>query len=281
MGAGGRIGRAVVDWLLRHDRAVSAVDRLPAHREHPRLRWYEGDATSTPLIDEAVQGCGAAVHLAGITHWTHGELGHVLGTNLGMTASVVEASVRARLSMVVFASSIQANGVEGNPRVLLPSEYPISTATPSVAVDGYSLSKYYGEDLAQRLAHGSATRVQSLRFPLTLPAADLRQVRAEWSKDPAAGAALGWSYLEVGDAARAVGAALRAEPGGVPLLVAAPSNLLRVSTEDLLGRFAAGVPRRRRFIGDEVPVDLRPVESALGFRAEFEVERGLDERYES
>ena len=52
------------------------------------------------------------------------------------------------------------------------------------------------------------------------------------------------------------------------VFVAADETNVPYPTDDLLDRYAPGVPRLRSFPGREVPIDLTRARTLLGFRAE-------------
>jgi nucleoside-diphosphate-sugar epimerase len=83
----------------------------------------------------------------------------------------------------------------------------------------------------------------------------------------------GWTYLDVRDAARAVGLALLAPGDGAHVVfLAAGTTLLPYPTEELLDAFAPKSARLRRFVGREAPIDLTRARTLLGFAAEHELD---------
>jgi nucleoside-diphosphate-sugar epimerase len=106
----------------------------------------------------------------------------------------------------------------------------------------------------------------ALRFPLVKSIAQLRTTGAEVADDPASMMRTGWAYLTVDDAARAVLHALRAPLSGAHVVgLSAVDTLLSRPPEELLDGYAPGVPRRRRFTGNEALIDTTEARRLLGF----------------
>jgi nucleoside-diphosphate-sugar epimerase len=135
------------------------------------------------------------------------------------------------------------------------------------------LSKYVDEITARMVHRPWGLDSIGFRFPFVGPAERLAEYSKGAAKNPARGAREGWSYLDVRDAAKAVELALVVPvTGSVPVYVAADNTRMPYRTEELLDRYAPGVPRNRRFVEREVAVDLTRARTLLGFRAEHELE---------
>ncbi|MDX6282581.1 MAG: hypothetical protein QOH03_3652, partial [Kribbellaceae bacterium] len=101
----------------------------------------------------------------------------------------------------------------------------------------------------------------------------LERVANGFGQDPAGGVREGWSYLDTRDAAYAIELGLVAKLSGAHTFFAAASTTnAPYETEALLDKYAPGVPRLRRFIGREVPIDLTAVRTVLGFQARHELD---------
>lgn len=272
-GADGRIGRATVA-LLREEgwRVVALAPRfrtLTAADAELRV----GDATSEADVAAALEGVDAVVHLAAVPHWDHGTPREVYTTNVVSTFTVLVQAAQKGIRRAVIASSIQASGVPGNHHDVLPAYYPIDESLPTVHDEWYSLSKYSDELTARMVASHWGMSIVALRFPWTDEADALRVVGEEWTRDPVQGVKLGWSYLDVRDAAVAVSRSLQADvDGALVVQLAAPRTLVPFDTEELLDRFAPDVPRERRFPGRTVPVSTDRAERLLGFVAAHEID---------
>ncbi|AUX07772.1 NAD+ dependent glucose-6-phosphate dehydrogenase [Halalkaliarchaeum desulfuricum] len=107
-GAGGRVGQAILDgigepydWRLFDREPLSAEERPPGVS---REDVVVGDVTDESTVAEAVDGCGAVIHLAGDPRKT-APWDSVLRNNIDGTQVVMNASVEAGVEKFVFASS--------------------------------------------------------------------------------------------------------------------------------------------------------------------------------
>lgn len=287
-GGAGLIGRAVVRELAGRGAEVTVLDAVdrPAG-EDIAARWIAGSITDPETVAAAVAGSERVVHLAGLPGLEHGTPEQIYAANALGAFVVLEAAGRAGVP-IVYASSINANGLPLNPHPVLPSRYPWDEDEPAVIADPYSLSKQADEAAALAIHRRHGVPVVGLRYPLVRDITEdggtvfARHIREAMRQDPRRQACEGWTYLDVRDAARATADALAAT--GVPpapgILVAAPTTYLRASTEEALSRFAPDVPSEA-IEGRRVPVSLERAERLLGFRAAVLLEEhllvGLDE----
>ncbi|MRG59222.1 NAD-dependent epimerase/dehydratase family protein [Agromyces sp. CFH 90414] len=272
-GAGGRVGRAVLDLLAARGIAGSALVRTPADRgtaaRHGADHLVVGDAGDPAAVDEAIAGADAVVHLAARPSPHEGTAVEVFGENTRATFVVLDAASRHGVGRAAIASSYAICGLPFATRPLAAPYLPFDAGIPLQPTDPYALGKRVDEATADLFARRDDLRVVSLRLPFIGSATELAGQAARFRADPAAGAPDLWSYLDTRDAARAMLAGLSpSAPGAHVVYVAAPDVLSPLDTEHLLDAYHPGVPRRRRFAGREVPIDLEPAERLLGFRAE-------------
>lgn len=108
-GAGGFVGRHLLERLASRGHRVRAVDREGEPREVAPLRrvaWLAADITREEQVRGLARDCDAVVHLAGIRRETQGctfEDVHVRGTR-----HLLEESVRAGTERFVFVSALGA-----------------------------------------------------------------------------------------------------------------------------------------------------------------------------
>jgi nucleoside-diphosphate-sugar epimerase len=173
----------------------------------------------------------------------------------------------------VIASSINATGIPFNPHGILPAYFPLDEKIPADVGDPYSLSKQNDENTARMAWRTWGTDVVAFRFP-HVNSVDVLRKQSEWARsDPRGGLREAWSYLDARDAAYAIELGLTATLSGAhTFFVAADSTNAPYETEALLDAFAPDVPRLRRFIGREVPIDLTAARTVLGFRARHELD---------
>ncbi|MBO0811015.1 MAG: NAD(P)-dependent oxidoreductase [Microlunatus sp.] len=276
-GAEGNIGSAVCERLSGHGALITGLSLVPAAEagrpEPPMDRVLRGDTTDVDTVADALEGVELVVHLAAIPSPGGHPPYTVFRTNVNSTFNVLSQAGERGVRRAVFASSINHTGLPFNSHDVLPAYYPMDEKLPSDLDDGYALSKYVDEITARMVHRHWGLDSVGFRFPFVAPAAAIARHSQGSAQHPARGAREGWSYLDVRDAALAVELALLAPvTGSVPVYVAADNTLTPYLTEDLLDRYAPGVPRNRRFVGREVAVDLTRARTLLGFRAEHELE---------
>jgi hypothetical protein len=102
---------------------------------------------------------------------------------------------------------------------------------------------------------------------------ELLKASGRFTSDPESGIREGWSYLDTRDAARAIELSLIAQTTGAHAFFLAANNTNSpYRTDELLRRYAPDVPRVRRFVEREVPIDLTPARKLIGFEAVHELD---------
>jgi nucleoside-diphosphate-sugar epimerase len=276
-GAEGLIGSAVCERLSGHGALITGLTLVPAAEagrpEPPMDRVLHGDAGDVDTVADALDGVELLVHLAAIPSPIGNPPYKVFRTNVTATFNVLSQAGERGIRRAVFASSINQTGLPFNSHDVLPAYYPIDEKMPSDLDDGYALSKYVDELTARMVHRHWGLDSIGLRFPLVAPAERLASYARALVDEPGRSVREGWSYLDVRDAAQAVEKALLATvPGSVPVYVAADTTAVPYRTQDLLERFAPGVPRNRQFVDREVAIDLTRARTLLGFRAEHLLE---------
>ncbi|MFC9688724.1 NAD-dependent epimerase/dehydratase family protein [Kribbella sp. NPDC056951] len=271
-GASGRIGLVTVQRLNE----LGAVVTTLSHAEHPDLkadRVLVGDTRSEADVADALDGAEFVVHLAALAHPGAGTPYDVYSINVVSTFNVLAQAGELGIKRAVIASSINATGLIFNPNDVRPAYYPLDERTPADIADPYSLSKQNDENTARMAWRRWGIDVVALRFPHT-NAADILQAQADGMRDdPAGGLREAWSYLDNRDAAYAIELGLTVPlTGAHTFLLAAGTTNAPYPTESLLDALAPDVPRLRRFIGREVPIDLTAVRTVLGFQAQHELD---------
>ncbi|MGC5013542.1 NAD-dependent epimerase/dehydratase family protein [Streptosporangium sp. DT93] len=278
-GAAGNVGRAVLDLLARENVTATALVLPPGgpsrdgtpdgHGDLPADRVVTGDARDPAAVAEAMKDADAVIHLAALPSPDLGTPEEVFTGNARATFVVLEEAGRRGAGNAVIASSYAIGGLPFAVRPTSPPYLPVDVATPLRITDPYALSKQADEATAAMMAlrHGMTT--VALRLPFVGDAERrLPEAAARYADRPETGAADLWSYLDVRDAARALLLSLSVTaPGSHVLYVAAPQTLSPLPTEYLLDLCHPGVPRRRRFPGRTVPIDLEPASALLGFTA--------------
>ncbi|GAA5059197.1 nucleoside-diphosphate-sugar epimerase [Thermocatellispora tengchongensis] len=267
-GAAGHVGRAVLALLAERGVPVTALVLDPPG-ELPAARVVIGDARDPAVVAAAMEGVDAVVHLAALPSPRLGTPEEVFTTNTRATFVVLEEAGRRGVRHAAVAGSYAVGGLPFAVRPVSPPYLPVDTATPLRITDPYALSKQVDEATSAMMAARHAMTVVALRLPYVGDAEHKLPAMAEqYARRPEAGARDMWSYIDTRDAARALVMALDvARPGAHTVYAAAPETLSPLPTERLLEEFHPDVPRRRRFPGRTVPIDLEPAAALLGFTA--------------
>jgi nucleoside-diphosphate-sugar epimerase len=271
-GAAGRIGLVTVAHLNELGAKVTALSNV----EHPDLkadRVLIGDTRSEADVARALDGAEYVVHLAALAHPSSGSPYDVYSINVVSTFNVLAQAGALGIDRAVIASSINATGVPFNPHEIRPPYFPWDEQAPTDVADWYSLSKQNDENTARMAWRRWGIDVVAFRFPHVNSPEVLQQMSEHARKDPGSGLREAWSYLDTRDAAYSVELGLTAPLSGAhTFFVTASTTIAPYPTDDLLDAYAAQVPRRRRFAGREVPIDLTAVRTVLGFEARHELD---------
>jgi nucleoside-diphosphate-sugar epimerase len=272
-GAAGRIGRVATAHLAGLGAAVTAMS-LDGDPVEGADRVLAGDARSPEDVAVALDGVDAVVHLAALAHRDIAPAHEVYSTNVVSTFTVLTQAAERGIRRAVVAGSINRYGLpQGIDRDALPAYLPLDTDIPTDVSDWYSLSKLNDENTSRMVWRRWAMDVITLRLPHTNTQALLERMSAELSVDPRPALTEGWSYLDVRDAAVAIGRGLTTDLHGAhAFYLAAPTTIVPYRTDDLLDRYAPGLLRTRAFAGREVPIDLTTAERTIGFRAVHELD---------
>lgn len=149
-GAGGLLGRFVVDELLKHGHDVRGFDRRAGAAE---IEWIVADVTDADAVRRAVQGVDAVLHIAAVPNIWSGDGATIMRVNVQGTYNLFDAAEAEGIRRVVFCSSDSVAGYTVREGRMLPPRYaPLDLAHPLLATDPYALSKVLGEDIAQAYA---------------------------------------------------------------------------------------------------------------------------------
>lgn len=157
-GGAGYVGAVLVPRLLAAGHEVRVLDLyLYGHDvldAHPKLDEVEGDLRDEDVVEQAVAGCEAVIHLACISNDPSFDLDPDLGKTVNYDAflPLVRAAKRAGVRRFVYASSSSVYGIKDEPEVT--EDMPLEPLTD------YSRYKALCEDqlLAER-SPGFATLV--------------------------------------------------------------------------------------------------------------------------
>lgn len=290
-GAAGLLGRFVVRELLAYGYSVRGLDRRAGEAD---IEWHVGDVTNPQLVQRAMAGVDAVLHIAAVPNIWSGDGQTIMRVNLLGTYTVFEAAEAAGVQRAVFCSSDSVAGYtvrEG--RMLAPRYAPVDLAHPLLATDPYAVSKVMGEDLARAYALRGmsivALRTVFIAYPemaveIVARAKDPANYRGPMAGGPsAAGGGPLHHHIDPRDVARAfrLAAELPLAPSGFERFYL--SAQVTLSPEPTLDRL-------RRLHGDTIEIrtpevyakqpfaplyDLTHAAAGLGFIAAYEQRRLL------
>jgi len=125
-GGAGYVGAALVPRLLAGGYRVKVLDLylygdnvLDAVRDDPGLEQVKGDLRDRALVELAVSGCDAVIHLACISNDPSFELNPALGKSINYDAfgALLQISIDAGVKRFIYASSSSIYGVKDLPDV--------------------------------------------------------------------------------------------------------------------------------------------------------------------
>ncbi|MDR5785407.1 NAD(P)-dependent oxidoreductase [Caballeronia sp. LP003] len=146
-GAGGLLGRFVVDELLKYGYDVRGFDRQAGKAD---IEWIVADVTDADAVKCAMHCIDAVLHIAAVPNVWSGDGATIMRVNVQGTYNVFDAAEAAGIRRVVFCSSDSVAGYTVREGKMLPPCYaPVDLDHPLQATDPYAVSKVLGEDLAR------------------------------------------------------------------------------------------------------------------------------------
>ena len=174
-GAAGNVGRTIRPTLAGHFRLrLLDVEPIP---DAPDA--FMGDIADVALLDRAMAGVDAVIHLAGDAR-IHADFANLLNLNIAGTHNVYEAARRNSVKRVVFASTNHT--VENHSPLrtlphyteadLFPTVLPLLPDVTLKPDSLYGVSKIFGEALARYYADAFGVTSVCLRLGSVTPPAD-------------------------------------------------------------------------------------------------------------
>ena len=150
-GSEGHVGQSILTRLA-DEYEWRLLDREPPTEEPPG-EFFAADVTDEDAVREAVDGCGAIIHLAGDPR-PSASWDSVLENNIDGTQTILEAAVDASVEKVAFASSNHAVGAyeteERTPEMYRPHDDFLLDGTELPRPGNlYGVSKASGEILGR------------------------------------------------------------------------------------------------------------------------------------
>jgi uronate dehydrogenase len=156
-GAAGGVGSFLRRGLPAFGWELRCLDLVPPREvEHDGLRWMLGDIADPELLDRAMRGVEAVVHLAGIPTEVP-EFAPLLHSNIDGTYQVFEAARRNGVARVLYASSNHAVGCHEASAELREDAVVRPDST-------YGVTKAFGEALGSYYVDKHGLAVACLRI---------------------------------------------------------------------------------------------------------------------
>jgi nucleoside-diphosphate-sugar epimerase len=267
-GGSGKLGRAVVDLLVRCGSRVSVVDLV--HPGRSDVAWTCADLTDYGQavgvltgVDDRWPVPDAVVHLAALPAPGLRPDATLFAANVTTTYNVFAAARVAGIDTVVWASS---ETVLGLPFDTPPPHLPLDEDCGPAPTTSYSLSKTLEEEMARQFARWRPElSIIGLRFSNVMEPADYADFPS-FDADPALRRWNAWSYIDARDGASAVVAALDHPGRGAEVFVIANADTVmsRPSAELAAGYFP-GVPVRGPLEGNQALMSSERARQVLGW----------------
>ena len=265
----GRSGRWIVDRLAGEYEVICVDLDHPGFEVDPSpgIDFRAVDLTDRGEVFELID----EIDPDGVVHW--GAIpaperhpgGTVFENNTQYNVLVTAGRVGAK---VVQASSESAYGFPFASEPSLPEELPITETHPLRPEDAYGTSKVIAEEVAGMVTRRYGIPIASIRPSwIQYPG----EYACRESEDLADGAGNFWSYVDVRDVARVVGAALDAEFEGQEAFNAmAAENYLDRPTAEAIEEFFGEVPEGCAIEGEASAFSTAKAANTLDWRPEYD-----------
>ena len=264
-GGSGRLGSRTVEAMIAAGYEVLNLDAVPP-REKLCESWT-ADLTRSGDLFEALDGADSVIHLAAYQSANEAADSAVFGNNVTSSYNVLRAAAQTGIRRVVMASSVAAYGFIYAPQIWEPETLPLDEDYPCRPMDSYSLSKVFGERLADSFVATSEMSVASLRISGINFDPSYASFPERW-RDPARLLGGFWAYVDARDTAEACRLAVEADIGGHRVYnIAAATSHNPTPTEELVRKFFPGTRIRDGMTGCWGGLDVARARDELGFAA--------------
>ncbi|MGX9899867.1 NAD-dependent epimerase/dehydratase family protein [Arthrobacter sp. SA17] len=268
-GGSGRLGRSVVRRLNEDGHDVTNLDRMgPKSHGFTQidLRNYGHVLDALLGLDDRHGGVEAVVHLAAIPAPGLAPDAAIFENNMLSTYNVFQATRRAGIRKLVYASSETLLGL---PFDMDPPYIPVDEEYPARPESTYSLVKHLEEQMAIQLTCWDAElSIVALRFSNVMdpedyeafPAFDADASLRKWNL---------WGYIDGRDGAQAVARALEYQPPGFEaFIIANADTVMQRSSASLAAEVFPAVPVTKELGEHETMLSIDKAKRLLGFAPE-------------
>jgi nucleoside-diphosphate-sugar epimerase len=270
-GGSGKLGRAVVADLLRHDLSVVNVDQSPPPADqgcpHIRIDLTDFGQTVEALTTTPSDGVDAVVHLAAIPAPGITSNAATFANNAPSTYNVFSAARLAGIRNVVWASS---ETVLGLPFDSPPPYLPVDENYPPRPESTYSLVKTLEELMAVQFCRWDPRlKMVGLRFSNVMTLDDYAGF-AQFQQDPVLRKWNLWSYIDARDGAQAVRRALLWETTGTEVfIIANADSVMNESSASLAAKVFPSVEVRKDLGEHETLLSIDKARRILGYEPQY------------
>jgi len=162
-GGTGFIGSFVVEALLSNGHEVRVIAngrQLPVYLQKlsNQITYYQGDFGETDVLEKALPGCDAVIHLAWSTvpKQTRGATAYEFSGNLNSNINLIEKCIDFNIDKFVFISS-------GGTVYGIPEQIPVGEKHPQNPISNYGLGKLTMEKLLYLYHHNQKFNYTVLR----------------------------------------------------------------------------------------------------------------------
>lgn len=290
-GAGGYLGQHLARRLHESGWRVRGFGRRPRPAALPEIEWRQGDVSDLHILQEAMQGCAAAAHLACLPLSASFENPQEdFRVNALGTLNVLLAARAQGVQRVVYTSTAQVYG--------LGLRLPQRESDLPRPLSPYAASKLCGETLCAAFSQAYHLETVTLRlFNVYGPALDgaprstvetlfIRQALQGLPPLIKSNPQEGRDFIHAVDAAQAIALALSAAPAAAGQVINIGSGRMTTLTE--LAAMAAALAERPLAPVVESTLDRPPLQlrastrkaaRLLGFRPRLALADGLAEIY--
>lgn len=164
-GGSGAIGRYVCDELVNAGHEVVALDRVPPSGAiGEQANYLEVDLCDLEATGSALVNFDQVVHLAAIPDPFNDPPVEVISVNTAINFCVFEALRLNQIPRVIYGCSDSSTGFGIHNAALKPLYVPIDEEHPLWPHESYSLSKHFGERMAETYAKAYGIEAISLRY---------------------------------------------------------------------------------------------------------------------
>jgi len=263
-GGSGKFARYLVPKLIR-EHEVLLFDKLPPDQN--TSLFISGEIIDMDKLIRAFQNANAVIHLAALrSRYNHLPI-KVMETNTMGTYCVLEASRRAEVKKIIFASSDAVLGMSQSKNEFLPEYLPIDEIHPLKPHDPYGISKLLGERMCRCYAVGYNMNITALRFSNIFCPGD-EQKYLEDAKDPSIRRKSLWAWVHVADAVNAIKRVLDSELQGFDVFHIAADDicLLRLDVQELLEKYFPKTTIRKPLTDRKSLIDCSKAKKILGLQ---------------